>query len=608
MLEKIASPRDLAALSLKDKELLAQEIRDVILDTVSENGGHLASNLGSVEMTIAMHSVFHAPQDKIVFDVGHQCYAHKLLTGRFGTFSTLRKKDGISGFTRNKESEYDTVCSGHASDSLSLALGFARARDLRNGKENVVAVLGDGALTGGMCYEALNDAGQNKDRLIILLNDNEMSISRNVGAMSRYLTHLRQSRLYRGFKQLVRETINRMPRGGKRTERLFSKIKDALKVLFVRDTFFDSLGVDYLGPVDGHDIKEMQRVFENAKGYDRPVVIHCVTQKGKGYPPAQREPNRFHGVAPFDKATGVSRKPAEKTCGKTACEFLIEKAKSDERIVCISAAMLSGTGMEDYAAAFPKRCFDVGIAEEHAMAMAAGMALGGKRPFVAMYATFLQRAADQININVCLNGAPVTVLVDRYGLNGADGETHQGVFANALLSPLPGLTIAVPSDRRALERMLEMSPELNGPLAICYGKTLPEGNDEGKILPGTWKTVREEKDVCLITYGRLLHRVEAMSGFTLVDARFIKPVDRELLSRLRTTHRVFFVAEEMVKAGGIGEAVTDFFAADKEVCVYTRCIPDRYIPCGTTDEQLTMCGLDNDSLKQWMKAGLNHET
>ena len=586
MLENITSPSQLKGLNEDQKKILAAEIRKTIIETVNTNGGHMASNLGAVEMTIALHSVLNAPQDKLIFDVGHQCYTHKLLTGRYEQFGTLRQFGGISGFTRPSESEYDLVASGHASDSISLALGFAKARDLKNEAYHVAVVLGDGALTGGMCYEALNDAGQSKTRMLIVLNDNEMSISKNVGSLSTHLTHMRQSNLYRSFKQTLRRWINRMPKGGPLMEKFFTRIKNALKALFVSDMFFDAL-----------DIAEMEKVFKTALTYDKPVVVHVVTRKGKGYEPAETDPSAFHGVSP-QRAARENGKPALKSCGKAVSGWLIERAKTDDKIVAVSAAMLSGTGLEDFSTRYPERCFDVGIAEAHGAAFAAGLALNGLKPFVALYSTFAQRAYDQININIGLNAAPVKLLIDRSGLNGADGETHQGVFDTGWLRGIPGLIVSAPSSLCELREMLGLSLNSNCPFVIKYPKELPEGNMCTPFAVGKWEICRTGKEIAIISYGRMLSvALEAADRLTkeklevcVVNARFLKPLDRELLKRIADEYKYLYVLEDSVQCGGLGEAVAQSAAAK------TLCVPDRYIPAGTIEEQLAYCGIDAKSV------------
>ncbi len=596
MLETIQNPGQLKNLTLDQKQALAREIRDRIIQTTLKNGGHLSSNLGAVELTIALHSVLSAPEDKLLFDVGHQCYAHKLLTGRCERFDTLRRFQGLSGFTRPDESVYDTVASGHASDSISLALGFAKARDIKKENYNVAAVLGDGALTGGMCYEALNDAGQSKTRMLIVLNDNEMSISKNVGSMSRHLTHMRQSGAYRGFKQFLRKAINRLPKGGNRMERFFSRVKDSLKALLVSDMFFDSLDIEYLGPIDGHDISEMEKVFRTALTYDRPVVVHVVTRKGKGYAPAEENPSKYHGVSPAGEiASGVS-------CASVVGRWLCERAETDERVAGVSAAMLSGTGLEEFSKRFPERCFDVGIAEEHAAAMAAGLALSGLRPFVALYSTFMQRAYDQIGMDVCLNRAPVTLLIDRSGLNGADGETHQGVFDTALLKSLPNLTVCAPSNTGELRAMLEAALESSAPFAIKYPKTLPEGEaDEGDVT--RWKYVIKGGKVCVISYGRMVSvalkaaemlkdkglAVSVLNARTLNDT--IGGENGRILREASEEYGLLAVLEDSAACGGLGESVSG--AVGGALCLG---VPDRFIPAGSIDEQLKYCALDAGSV------------
>lgn len=604
MLENIVSPRDLKNLSYAEKATLAGEIRQKILSTVSKNGGHLASNLGAVELTIALHSVLNAPEDKLVFDVGHQSYAHKLLTGRYESFDTLRQKGGISGFTRVDESPYDTSCSGHASDSISLAVGMAKARDLTGGNEKVAALIGDGALSGGMCYEALNDAGQSRTRLVIVLNDNEMSISKNVGAMSRYLTHMRQSNFYRGFKQLLRRAVNKLPKGGKKTEKVLTRIRDAVKSLFVSDSFFGSLDIEYLGPVDGHDIKELERVLKKAFAYDKPVVVHCVTKKGKGYAPAEKEPGRFHSTGPFDLETGAPLKKAVPGVGAYACGILTELSEKDDSITAISAGMFSGTGLETFSEAHPERCFDVGISEEHAAALAAGLAMSGKKPFLALYSTFLQRAYDQIAIDICLNKAPVTLLIDRAGLNGPDGETHQGIYDVGLLMPMPGLTVASPATKAEVRRDMELSLQSKLPFAIRYPKTLPEGEYEA-YETGSWQEILPVSDITVIASGRMVEICKDAANILekhqirvgLINARFLKPMDGEMLGKIALKSRIVYTVEDNVRLGGFGEAAAQKIREmSRQTDVRVLAVPDRFIPAATVEEQLKLTGLSSEEI------------
>ena len=563
MLEWIKSPADVKRLSKSDRYALSEEIRSEMLEIVSETGGHLASNLGSVELTIALHSVFDTPKDKIVFDVGHQAYAHKMLTGRYEKMRTIRKKDGLSGFPRLEESEHDANCAGHASDSISLALGMARAAALQKEDKHIVCVVGDGALTGGMCYEALNDAGHTKTPMIIVLNDNAMSISSNVGAMSKHLTKMRQSNAYRQLKQNIRRMLEKIPKMGLPVVRLLSKIRDVFKSLLINDLFFDAMGIEYVGPVDGHDIEEMIRVFDRTKRYDEPVVVHVVTKKGRGYALAEDNAEAYHGVQPFDTRSGEEKKTGGKSAGAVAAKKLISLAENDGRIAIVSAAMLKGTGMDAFEKVYPERTFDVGIAEEHAVTMAAGLALGGMKPYVAMYSTFLQRSYDQVMMDVCLNNAPVTFLIDRAGLSGADGETHQGIYDIAYLKTIPNLVIASPADTGELNGMIELSHHLNQPMAIRYPKSLPASDVEKKIETGKWESMQRGGEVLLIAAGRMMEialearrmLLEKSVSAGVVNARFIKPMDETMLKDISKMNLPVIVLEDGVVSGGMGEEI-----------------------------------------------------
>ncbi|MDY3026603.1 MAG: 1-deoxy-D-xylulose-5-phosphate synthase, partial [Candidatus Faecivicinus sp.] len=470
-MREIRDPSEIKQMNIRELEALAQEIREEIIRVVSEKGGHLASNLGAVELTIALHYVFSAPEDKLIFDVGHQAYAHKLLTGRLSAFEHLRERGGASGFPQLEESEYDSFAAGHASNAISAALGMARTRDIMHGENQVIAVVGNGALTGGMCYEALNDAGQSSTRMIVVLNDNEMSIAKNVGAMQKYLTHLRQSRTYRNFKRRTKLGLERIPVIGMPILRVIEKCRDLLKSMLLDGEFFSALGFEYIGPIDGHDLKQLIRVLKRSNDLDRPVLLHVLTQKGRGYEPAENHPDRYHGVAPFYIESGESKRSSgAASSGAVAARRLIELAESDIRICTVTAAMPGGTGMAAFQSAYPDRFFDVGIAEEHAVTMAAGMAASGMKPYVAIYSTFLERAYDQILIDVCRNALAVTFLIDRAGLVGADGATHQGVFDLSYLRSMPNMIIASPRDGRELKRMIAMSASVPEPMAIRYPK------------------------------------------------------------------------------------------------------------------------------------------
>ena len=604
LLEQINGPEDLKKLNIRQLKKLAEEIRAQIKRVVSDRGGHLASNLGMVELTIAMHYVFDAPEDKMIFDVGHQTYTHKLLTGRREAFQKLRTRGGVSGFPQMEESEYDAFTAGHASTAISAALGMTRTRDIMQGDYEVVAVVGDGALSGGMCYEALNDAGHSGTRMTVILNDNEMSISKNVGAMSRYLTHLRQSRTYRGIKRGIRRGLEKIPGLGFPVFRVLEKLRDSLKSLFVDGQFFEALGFQYIGPIDGHDIKHLIRVLRRAREDGRPMLIHVVTQKGRGYRPAEAHPDQFHGVAPFFMESGESKRDAEISCSRIAAAQLSDMAENDIRICAITAAMPAGTGLDVFQEAHPERFFDVGIAEEHAVTMAAGMAAQGMKPYVGVYSTFLQRAFDQIAMDVCRNALPVTFLIDRAGLVGADGATHQGVMDLSYLRQIPNMIIAAPRDIRELKKLVALSQDVDRPMAIRYPK---DGEDLGPGIQsqqdfrvGEWELLSSGSDVMIFAVGRMVQPAMQASielagkqvSAGVVDARFVKPMDERLLVEMAKKTRLIVTLEENVLPGGFGEGVMDALAnAGVSVPVFPMGVPDRFIGHGTVAQQLEDCGL-----------------
>ena len=606
LIEQIHEPTDLKKLSIKQLKQLCEELRSEIVNVVSEHGGHLASNLGVVELTVAVHYVFDTPEDKLVMDVGHQSYAHKLLTGRYGAFHTLRQKGGISGFPQQDESEYDAFTAGHASTAISAALGMARTRDIMRGEYDVVALVGDGALTGGMCYEALNDAGQSNTRMIVLLNDNEMSIAPNVGALSRYLTRMRQSKGYIAVKHGVRDRLEKHPRFGAPLYRALSRFRNNLRTFFVDDKFFSALGFAYIGPVDGHDLRQLIKVLRRARGYDRPQLIHVVTQKGRGYQPAEDHPVTFHGVAPFYLESGSRKREGEEvSSGKVVARQLSDMADNDIRICAVTAAMPMGTGMDIFQQAHADRCFDVGIAEEHAVTMAAGMASQGMKPYVAIYSTFLQRAYDQILVDVCRNALPVTLLIDRAGLVGEDGETHQGVFDLSYLRSIPGLVVAAPRDVRDLKKLVEISQDYDGPMAIRYPKACedmgPGIQSQRRFSVGQWELLSDGGDVMIFAVGRMVSlsmqaAIELMGkgvSAGVVDARFVAPMDLDMLREKASGVKLVVTVEENVLAGGFGEGVLDALAsAGMEVPVLTLGVPDRFIAQGTVAQQTVECGLD----------------
>ena len=614
VLERIHSSEDVKRLSSKELPVLAQELRARIIDSVSRNGGHLASNLGVVELTIALHRAFDFPKDALIFDVGHQCYAHKLLTGRADSFDTLRQFGGLAGFPRREESPYDAFDTGHASTAISAAAGMARARDLAGGSQSVVAVVGDGALTGGMCYEALSDAGSSKLRMIVVLNDNGMSISRNVGAVSRYLTHMRSSKGWFEAKHVVGDFLRRIPVVGNSLHAFFQRIKNSLRNIFVQDRLFDSLGFHYLGPVDGRDITGLERLFRRARQLDEPVLIHVVTKKGRGYSQAESDPTRLHGTPPFDVHTGEPLSPAGKSMGKATGDALCAMAAADSRIVAVTAAMTGSTGLGEFASRYPDRLYDVGIAEEHAVTMAAGLAAGGARPFVAIYDSFLQRAYDQILLDVCEQHLPVCFLVDRAGLI-EDGVTHQGVYGNAFLTQMPGLTVLNAATCDELQAMIRYALTLDAPVAIRYGKTETENVavwPRKKPYAPMWPLLRTGDDLAILACGAMVG--QAMRAAELLDqqglrcavyaADCIQPLDENVLNQLKDSKLV--TLEEGVVSGGLSSLVPAWRAAHG-VCkpLLTLGVEGLCATQGDHTLQLRAQGLDAESvarrIAQWSK-------
>lgn len=614
VLERIHSSEDVKRLSSKELPVLAQELRARIIDSVSRNGGHLASNLGVVELTIALHRAFDFPKDALIFDVGHQCYAHKLLTGRADSFDTLRQFGGLAGFPRREESPYDAFDTGHASTAISAAAGMARARDLVGGSQSVVAVVGDGALTGGMCYEALSDAGSSKLRMIVVLNDNGMSISRNVGAVSRYLTHMRSSKGWFEAKHVVGDFLRRIPVVGNSLHAFFQRIKNSLRNIFVQDRLFDSLGFHYLGPVDGRDITGLERLFRRARQLDEPVLIHVVTKKGRGYSQAESDPTRLHGTPPFDVHTGEPISPAGKSMGKAAGDALCAMAAADSRIVAVTAAMTGSTGLGEFASRYPDRLYDVGIAEEHAVTMAAGLAAGGARPFVAIYDSFLQRAYDQILLDVCEQHLPVCFLVDRAGLI-EDGVTHQGVYGNAFLTQMPGLTVLNAATCDELQAMIRYALTLDAPVAIRYGKTETENVavwPREKPYAPMWPLLRTGDELAILACGAMVG--QAMRAAELLDqqglrcavyaADCIQPLDENVLNQLKDSKLV--TLEEGVVSGGLSSLVPAWRAAHG-VCkpLLTLGVEGLCATQGDHTLQLRAQGLDAESvarrIAQWNK-------
>ena len=595
ILHTLNTPEDLSTLPEEQLPALAEEIRGYMVDCVSKNGGHLAASLGAVELIIALHRVYTEEGDRLLFDVGHQAYAHKILTGRREAFATLRQEGGISGFPKREESPYDAFNTGHASTSISAALGMVRAKALLHEPGHVAAIIGDGALTGGLAYEALDDGGDSRLPLVVVLNDNEMSISRNVGAMSRSLSRLRASS---GYNRLKRFVVRALETGavGRRLSKRMEGFKNRIKRFVLQNTFFEEMGFTYLGPIDGHNIPQMISLLKEAKALERPVVVHVVTQKGKGYRFSERNPEKFHGIAPFSPETGAVAESKGPSCSQVFGETLLSLAEKDERIVAITAAMRDGTGLRPFFDRFPGRSFDVGIAEEHALTMAAGMAAEGLKPVAAIYSSFLQRAVDQLCHDICLQKLPVVIGVDRAGLVGQDGETHQGIYDPAILSAIPNLSVYAPATLSQLRDMVGLAVARGEPAAIRYCRgTLPQGEGEAPVAYGKWAVLRPETDVVIIAAGALVQEARSVAeelSCGLVEARFYKPLDYELLDALRRQGSKLVVAEENVAALSLYVA-----GYCPELMVKPLCLPDGAVAQATVDRQRTLGGIDRQTMK-----------
>lgn len=621
LLNRIENPEDVKKLTVRELEQLASELRHFIIDTVSQNGGHLAPNLGTVELTLALYSVFDFPTDKLVWDVGHQAYSHKILTGRRDAFSTLRKKGGITGFPNRFESVYDAFGVGHASTSISAALGMALARDAKGEKNQVIAVIGDGALTGGESFEALNNAGDLGTKLIVVLNDNEMSIDANVGAMSEYLSRIRIAPQYARAKRDMGSLLMSIPHIGDKVYKTASHLKDGVRSVLVPGSLFEEMGFHYIGPLDGHNIALMEEVFKSAKEMEGPVLIHIHTVKGKGYQPAEQAPEKFHGVGCFDPSTGKSAKKAGCAPSYTAVfsKALIELAKDRSDILAITAAMPSGTGLKAFGKAYPKRFFDVGIAEEHAMTLAAGMAAGGMHPVIALYSTFAQRAYDQLIHDVCLQNLPVTLCLDRAGLVGEDGPTHHGVFDLSYLRQMPNMCVMAPKDEEELRHMLATAIALPGPAAVRYPRGAGLGvalTDSFEKLPvGKAEVLQDKGEIAFLAVGTMVEHAKAAAAIlaeegieaAVVNMRFIKPLDTALIDAMAKTKKLIITAEENVLAGGFGSAVAEYLAdSGQQVPLVRFGIPDRFIEQGTRKELLSLCGLQPEQMAERVRERLSH--
>lgn len=614
LLEKINKENDIKNIPQDQLPLLAEEIRAFLLEHLSKTGGHLASNLGAVELTMALHYVFSLPEDKIIWDVGHQSYTHKILTGRKDGFDHLRQLGGMSGFPKRSESPCDAYDTGHSSTSISAGVGYVCARELRQESYSVVSVIGDGALTGGMAYEAMNNASQLKKNFIIVLNDNEMSISENVGGISSYLSNMRTAEGYNELKMGVKKSLNKIPGIGPATVRRLHKTKDSIKRLIIPGMFFEDMGLTYLGPVNGHDCTRMIQILQEAKKVEGPVLVHVHTQKGRGYTPAVRHPARFHGTSAFDLEHGIPLKNSGKANYTDIFSTVMRKfGDREEKVVAVTAAMPDGTGLKRFRNMFPERFFDVGIAEEHAVTFAAGLALGGMIPVVAVYSSFLQRAVDQIIEDVCLQNLHVIFAVDRAGLVGSDGETHQGCFDLSYLSMIPNMTVMAPKNKWELSDMLKFAVNYNGPIAVRYPRgEAYDGLEEHRdpIVKGRSERIFRGRDIALVAVGSMVKTgveicekmKEEGKEITLVNARFVKPLDEKILDVLAQDHSLIVTMEENVKTGGFGEAAADYLRrTHPQVKVLTVALPDRFIEHGNPEKLKALAQIDAESIYRRIK-------
>ena len=609
MLEKIQKPNDIKKIPADQLPALAEEIREFIIEPLSKTGGHLASNLGVVELTIAMHRVFDLPKDKLIWDVGHQSYTHKILTGRKDGFETLRREGGISGFPKRSESDCDVFDTGHSSTSISAGVGYVRARELKKENYSVVSIIGDGALTGGMAYEALNNAASLKSNFIIVLNDNEMSITENVGGMSSYLSGLRTASAYTDFKMDVTKALNRIPGIGPGMVDAMRKTKSSIKQIIIPGMLFEDMGLTYLGPVDGHNIPQLIKTFQEAKRFEGPILVHVLTQKGRGYEPAMRHPARFHGAGPFDVKTGLPVGKSNPTYTDVFSTVMRKMGDRRKDVAAVTAAMMTGVGLKRFSNMFPDRCFDVGIAEEHAVTFAAALSLGGITPVVAIYSSFLQRAYDQIMHDVCMQNLHVVFAIDRAGLVGYDGETHHGIFDLSYLGSMPNMTILAPKNLWELSDMIKFAVDYDGPIAVRY----PRGEAytglkefRAPICLGKSEVIHEGSRVALLAVGSMVKMAEEVQkqlkermdmDAALVNARFVKPIDEELLRSFADTYELVVTLEENVKDGGFGERVLAFAEEeDLPFGVEIIALPDRFIPHGSVSYQMKQVGFTPEDI------------
>ena len=609
ILERIKKANDIKKLKWEEQDVLAAEIRQFLVEKLSKTGGHLASNLGVVELTMALHLAFSLPKDKIIWDVGHQSYTHKILTGRKEEFDNLRQYGGMSGFPKRKESNCDAFDTGHSSTSLAAGLGYVEAREILGKDYKVVSVIGDGSLTGGMAFEALNNAAHLKSNYIIVLNDNNMSISENVGGMSKYLDGLRTAHIYNDLKKGVTNTLQKIPGAGERIVKGIRKTKNSIKQLFVPGMLFEDMGITYLGPVDGHDIKKLYRTFKEAQTMDHAVLVHVLTKKGKGYAPAEKLPAKFHGVSPFDVQTGdvLGQKKAD-TYTDVFADIMCDLGEKESKVVAITAAMKDGTGLSKFQEKFPDRFFDVGIAEQHAVTFAAGLAAAGMKPVFAVYSSFLQRGYDQIVHDVCMQNLPVVFAIDRAGLVGNDGETHQGVYDIAYLNHITNMTILAPKNRQEFEAMMTFAVKHNGPVAIRY----PRGNVyEGlqdfhdPIICGKSEVIAKEQEIAIFGFGHMMETAEQVwktlkeKGYacSLINSRFVKPIDTAVLDEMAEEHRLFVTIEESTVSGGYGSNVMKYVSEQNmTVKVLNVGIPDLFVEHGNISQLRKLIGLDSETI------------
>lgn len=618
LLTQINKPEDIKKLSLTELEALASELRSFIVATVAKNGGHLAPSLGTVELTLALYSVFNFPHDKLIWDVGHQAYSHKILTGRRDSFASLRQKGGITGFPNRFESKYDAFGVGHASTSISAALGMAVSRDISGRKNEVIAVIGDGALTGGEAFEALNQAGDLGKKLIVILNDNEMSIDKNVGGMSEYLSRIRLNPQYSKAKRDMGTLLQSIPHFGDKALKTARIVKDSVRAALVPGSLFEELGFHYVGPIDGHNLSLLQEILQRARAMSGPVLIHVHTTKGKGYLPAENQPEKFHGIGKFDPATGeVIKKPGPPSYTAVFGEAIVQLADKNPNLLAITAAMPTGTGLKNFSKIYPGRFFDVGIAEEHAVTLAAGMAADGKHPVVALYSTFAQRAYDQLMHDVCLQNLPVTLCLDRAGLVGADGPTHHGAFDLSYLRHMPNMTVFVPKDEAELRDMLATAVAMDSPTAIRY----PRGAGIGVSLTADFKSIpigkaeiisENDGEVAFLAVGPMVYKAKqaaeilAESGImaTVINMRFVKPLDKAVIETMAASKKLLVTVEENVLAGGFGSAAAEVLA-DGDLLKHTSLIrmgiADTFVEQGTHDELLEICNLQPEQLANKVK-------